>query len=344
MEGGELFNRIQEKKSFTEKEAAEIMKDICLAVKFLHDNNIAHRDLKPENLLYTRKGIVLLLESYWNSISNYIDISGILKLTDFGFAKETMVKDTLKTPCYTPYYVAPEVLGPEKYDKSCDIWSTGVIMYILWVTFKLCISTSTKLLHYLFFTKKTFSTFSQNMFFQHNEFLENLIDSIFCWINRLMIVIFSISRVCGYPPFYSHGGQPISPGMKKRIRSGQYEFPKREWSNVSAECKNLIRNCLKTNPEERPSIDQVIESSWISVWNTYYDHENYLIIELFQRYDVVPATPLVTSSVLREEVDQWQEVQEGMSVALQEMRVDQVRVHYQSSDVKNRALQCQISK
>ena len=56
MEGGELFNRIQEKKSFTEKEAAEIMKDICLAVKFLHDNNIAHRDLKPENLLYTRIG------------------------------------------------------------------------------------------------------------------------------------------------------------------------------------------------------------------------------------------------------------------------------------------------
>jgi len=63
MEGGELFNRIQEKKSFTEKEAAEIMKDICLAVKFLHDNNIAHRDLKPENLLYTRKGIVLPISS-----------------------------------------------------------------------------------------------------------------------------------------------------------------------------------------------------------------------------------------------------------------------------------------
>merc|ERR1719384_969415 len=137
MEGGELFNRIQEKKSFTEKEAAEIVKDICIAVKFLHDMNIAHRDLKPENLLYTRK-----------------DNFGVLKLTDFGFAKETLTRDTLQTPCYTPYYVAPEVLGPEKYDKSCDIWSLGVITYIL---------------------------------------------------------------ICGFPPFYSNHGQPISPGMKRRI-------------------------------------------------------------------------------------------------------------------------------
>merc|ERR1711997_209026 len=99
MGGGELFNAI---------------KEICIAVKFLHDMNVAHRDLKPENLLYSSK-----------------DNLGVLKLTDFGFAKETHIRDTLQTPCYTPYYVAPEVLGPEKYDKSCDIWSLGVIMYIL---------------------------------------------------------------------------------------------------------------------------------------------------------------------------------------------------------------------
>ena len=55
----------------------------------------------------------------------------MLKLTDFGFAKEILARDSLQTPCYTPYYVAPEVLGPEKYDRSCDIWSLGVIMYIL---------------------------------------------------------------------------------------------------------------------------------------------------------------------------------------------------------------------
>jgi len=225
MEGGELFNRIQERKSFNEREAAEIVKDICLAVKFLHDMNVAHRDLKPENLLYTTQGD-----------------HGVLKLTDFGFAKETLIRETLQTPCYTPYYVAPEVLGPEKYDKSCDIWSLGVIMYIL---------------------------------------------------------------ICGFPPFYSNHGQPISPGMKRRIRSGQYEFPKPEWTNVSSGCKDLIKGCLKTNPEERLTIDQVIESGWVS------------------QYDAVPPTPLLTSDVLKEETEQWPDVQQGMSVALSEMRVDQ---------------------
>ena len=50
-----------------------------------------------------------------------------------------------------------------------------------------------------------------------------------------------LCRICGYPPFYSHHGQPISPGMKRRIRGGHYEFPKPEWDNVSADCKNLIK-------------------------------------------------------------------------------------------------------
>ena len=72
-------------------------------------------------------------------------------------------------------------------------------------------------------------------------------------------------RLCGFPPFYSNHGLPISPGMKKRIRSGQYEFPKPEWTNVSQDAKDLIKGCLKTNPDERLTIDEVIRNKWIAV-------------------------------------------------------------------------------
>ena len=57
MEGGELFQRIQDRAdgAFTEREAAVIMREICEAIQHLHNLNIAHRDLKPENLLYVHK-------------------------------------------------------------------------------------------------------------------------------------------------------------------------------------------------------------------------------------------------------------------------------------------------
>ncbi|CAF3186282.1 unnamed protein product [Rotaria sp. Silwood2] len=117
MDGGELFNRIRNKhdKPYTEREAANIILMIAKAVAHLHHMDMAHRDLKPENLLFT------------DTSEN-----ALLKLTDFGFAKEgNNEKLPLMTPCYTPYYVAPEILGNNKYDKACDIWSMGVIMYIL---------------------------------------------------------------------------------------------------------------------------------------------------------------------------------------------------------------------
>ena len=50
-----------------------------------------------------------------------------------------------------------------------------------------------------------------------------------------IINLFNIHRLCGYPPFYSNHGMPISPGMKKRIRNGKYEFPETEWSRVSTQ-------------------------------------------------------------------------------------------------------------
>ncbi|NWQ84304.1 MAPK2 kinase, partial [Columbina picui] len=101
LDGGELFSRIQDRgdQAFTERGtepagtwASEIMKSIGEAIQYLHSINIAHRDVKPENLLYTSKRP-----------------NAVLKLTDFGFAKETTTHNSLATPCYTPYYQSMQV-------------------------------------------------------------------------------------------------------------------------------------------------------------------------------------------------------------------------------------------
>ena len=75
----------------------------------------------------------------------------------------------------------------------------------------------------------------------------------------------AIFRLCGYPPFYSNHGQAMSPGMKKRIRTGQYDFPSTEWKHVSFEAKELIRSLLQTDATKRPTIDQVMQNKWIAV-------------------------------------------------------------------------------
>jgi mitogen-activated protein kinase-activated protein kinase 3 len=129
-EGGELFDYITKRDNdresssqpiFTEREVAWIIRQIAKALYHLHvDLGIAHRDLKPENILLTADFKPLE--------------SGKIMLTDFGFAKEAMSvgkTKALSTACYTPYYVAPEVFSHEKYDFACDVWSLGVILYIL---------------------------------------------------------------------------------------------------------------------------------------------------------------------------------------------------------------------
>jgi len=113
--GGELFDRIVAKGSYSEKEASELVKDIVSAIAYLHSIGIVHRDLKPENLIY---------------LSPKPDSP--IKITDFGLAKYRAGKaDAMTTACGTPGYVAPEVLKNEPYDKAVDLWSMGVILYIL---------------------------------------------------------------------------------------------------------------------------------------------------------------------------------------------------------------------
>jgi tRNA A-37 threonylcarbamoyl transferase component Bud32 len=110
--GGELFDQIVSRGVYSERDAAQVIVQILEAVGYMHSNGIAHRDLKPENLL-----------------CGGVDGRQI-KVTDFGLSKD-FGKGNLRTSCGTPDYVAPEVLKGQTYDNSVDIWSIGVICYIL---------------------------------------------------------------------------------------------------------------------------------------------------------------------------------------------------------------------
>jgi len=111
--GGELFDKIVEKGSYTEKTAATLVIKIVSAIDYLHNLGIVHRDLKPENLL---------LKSATDDTE--------VKLADFGLSK-IVGPHVMMTACGTPGYVAPEVLSATGYDKEVDLWSIGVITYIL---------------------------------------------------------------------------------------------------------------------------------------------------------------------------------------------------------------------
>jgi len=112
--GGELFDKIVELGSYSEKDAALLVSKIVSAIAYLHSLGIVHRDLKPENLLLRDETTV-----------------SEVKLADFGLSKIVSQQLIMQTACGTPGYVAPEILQARGYDKEVDMWSIGVITYIL---------------------------------------------------------------------------------------------------------------------------------------------------------------------------------------------------------------------
>ncbi|GAB2294160.1 Calcium-dependent protein kinase 24 [Dionaea muscipula] len=112
-EGGELFDRIVARGHYTERAAAEIVKTILHIVKVCHEHGVIHRDLKPENFLFVNK-----------------NEDGALKAIDFGLSIFFEPGQRFSEIVGSPYYMAPEVLR-RNYGPEVDVWSAGVILYIL---------------------------------------------------------------------------------------------------------------------------------------------------------------------------------------------------------------------
>ncbi|XP_072916017.1 death-associated protein kinase 2-like [Hemitrygon akajei] len=113
--GGELFDYVAEKESLSEEEAMDFIVQLLQAVGYLHTNHILHLDLKPENILLRDQGT---------------DRPHI-KVIDFGLAQKVQPGAEIRSLGGTPQYIAPEVVNFEPLGPPADMWSIGVITYIL---------------------------------------------------------------------------------------------------------------------------------------------------------------------------------------------------------------------
>lgn len=105
--GGEMFNYIQKYGSFSDELSKFYAGQVVLALEYIHHCEVIHRDIKPENIL--------------------IDVTGYVKLCDFGFSKK--IKKKTWTLCGTPEYLAPEIIMSRGYNYAVDWWAVGVLIY-----------------------------------------------------------------------------------------------------------------------------------------------------------------------------------------------------------------------
>ena len=115
LSGGDLFTYLEERDfKISEARAKELIHQLATALYYLHSFGIAHRDLKPENILMENKSD-----------------TACCKIVDFGLSKIIGPNESSTDPFGTLSYVAPEVLMQKPYGKEVDIWSLGVITYLL---------------------------------------------------------------------------------------------------------------------------------------------------------------------------------------------------------------------
>ncbi|CAI5722846.1 unnamed protein product [Hyaloperonospora brassicae] len=124
LEGGELFDAIVQKGRFAEAEAVHVARSLLSAIQHMHERGVVHRDLKPENML-------LAVSATRRRQKAVPDVPLNIKIIDFGFAKVLKEGATSSSFLGTGGYLAPEILLRQPYNASVDMWSFGVLAYLL---------------------------------------------------------------------------------------------------------------------------------------------------------------------------------------------------------------------
>jgi serine/threonine protein kinase len=229
--GGELLARLIRDGAFAEAQARQIAFRILDAVDYLHTRlGIVHRDLKPENIL---------LADEEDSLS--------IKITDFGLAK-LAGDDGLRTYCGTPQYFAPEVLqrrdtvaGVGRYGKAADMWSIGVIVYIL---------------------LSGIPPFKQDRLFEQVRARVCVCRATcVCVCVRARGESRSVHRPSHLPlPLIASASASLS---LLQIQAAEFNFDGPRWTHVTEPAKDLVRRMLTADPKRRIDVRAALSHPWL---------------------------------------------------------------------------------
>ncbi|KAI3358383.1 hypothetical protein L3Q82_014701 [Scortum barcoo] len=206
--GGELFDFIAEKENLLESEAIEFLKQILEGLGFMHSKNIAHFDLKPENIM----------------LSDKVSPHPTIKLIDFGLAHRFHQGEEYKSTGGTPQYIAPEVINFEPLSIAADMWSIGVITYIL------------------HFRGRITSPLWAEM-----------------WIFSLSLAVYSVLRLSGLSPFQGDTDEETL----ENIIAMKYQFAPQYFGMTTCMAKDFIQKLLVKNPNERMTAEECLLHPWI---------------------------------------------------------------------------------
>ncbi|CAI5469042.1 unnamed protein product [Closterium sp. Yama58-4] len=233
--GGELFDHIIARGHYSERAAAEVVRVIVSVVRYCHANYVIHRDLKPENFLVSSE-----------------EEGAPLKAVDFGLSAFYRPGHPLHTVAGSAFYMAPEVIRGS-YGPEADLWSAGVVLYILlsgsppfWADF-----------FSLTLPAFILSPLSPDSFSHNRTPLPSF--PLLPPPSRLPSLRFPL------PP---HPVPPFPPRRDKRgifeeILWGHVDQSEEPWPQVSSEAKELVLSLLQQQPERRPTAAQLMEHPWV---------------------------------------------------------------------------------